>query len=82
MTAFWTFIRLEANRQLLGWLGGGAIIVIGGLWTGYTYFYPPAKNGGSGGGTTVKAGDCSVVTSGTASGNTINCGNVPAAAKP
>jgi len=30
-------------------------------------------------GTSVKSGDCSVATSGTATGNTVNCGSTPAA---
>ena len=43
MARLWAFIGQEGNRQVLGWLGGGAIVVIGGLWAGYTHFDSAAK---------------------------------------
>jgi hypothetical protein len=36
----------------------------------------------SAGGTTVQSGDCSISNSGTATGNTVNCGSPPAAPSP
>ena len=37
----WLFLENEKNRQVLGWLGGGAVIVAGGLWAMVTFFYSP-----------------------------------------
>lgn len=37
MRRLWSFLRLKRNREILGWLGGGAVVVIGGLWTAYTF---------------------------------------------
>ena len=37
----WRFLRQEKNRQLLGWLGGGVVILAGGLWAAVTFFYSP-----------------------------------------
>lgn len=32
-----TFLRDEGNRALLGWVGGGAVVVITGLWAALVY---------------------------------------------
>lgn len=40
MTGFWNFIQNKSNRDRLAWLGGGAVVVIAGLWTAFIYFYP------------------------------------------
>jgi hypothetical protein len=37
----WRFLQQEKNRQLLGWLGGGVVILAGGLWAAVTFFYSP-----------------------------------------
>jgi len=37
----WQILENEKNRQVLGWLGGGAAIVAGGLWALVTFFYSP-----------------------------------------
>jgi hypothetical protein len=37
----WQILENEKNRQVLGWLGGGAVIVAGGLWALVTFFYSP-----------------------------------------
>ena len=33
------------NRNTLSWLGGGAVVVITGLWAAFVYFFPPKKDG-------------------------------------
>jgi hypothetical protein len=37
----WRFLQQEKNRQLLGWLGGGVIVLAGGLWVVVTFFSSP-----------------------------------------
>ena len=43
--AFLSFLKDTSNQQVLTWLGGGLVVVIGGLWTVVKFF---AKKGGSG----------------------------------
>ena len=33
----WTLISSEKNRKTLSWLGAGLLVIIGGIWTWYTY---------------------------------------------
>jgi hypothetical protein len=88
MGSLWLFLAKPENRTTLSWLGGGAVAVIAGLWAAFVYFFPPQKGGESPAPQTkidasVKAGDCSIATSGTATGNTVNCTpQPPPAAKP
>jgi len=77
MGGFWQFIGSKSNRARLAWLGGGAIVVIAGLWTAFVYFYP--HEGGSGGGVTeisvtIRAGCGSVAINGPVSGAQITAG--------
>ena len=32
LDALWEFVKHPANREALGWLGGGIIVVVSGLW--------------------------------------------------
>jgi len=41
MAGFWSPIDSEEKRARLSFLGGGAAVVIGGLWAAFIYFYPP-----------------------------------------
>jgi hypothetical protein len=34
------FLRDEGNRALLGWLGGGLVVLATGLWAVVVHFYP------------------------------------------
>lgn len=40
MRSFWSFISKPANRAVLGWLGGGVVIVAGGFWAVVTFLWP------------------------------------------
>jgi hypothetical protein len=40
MGAVWAFLRKPGNRQLLAWLGGGAVVLAGGIWAVVTYLWP------------------------------------------
>jgi hypothetical protein len=32
LDALWAFLKDPANRETLGWIGGGIIVVVSGLW--------------------------------------------------
>ena len=38
MEPVWRFFSTKQNRVILSWLGGGAVVVIGGLWAAFVYF--------------------------------------------
>src|SRR5215472_3502129 len=44
MNALWRFLRDKRNQQVLGWLGGGLVVVATGLWAAFVYFFPPGKS--------------------------------------
>jgi len=37
MTHLWRFLQAKKNREILAWLGGGAVILASGLWTAVTF---------------------------------------------
>jgi len=39
----WGFLRDKGNQQVLGWLGGGLVVVATGLWAAFVYFFPAPK---------------------------------------
>jgi tetratricopeptide (TPR) repeat protein len=43
MISFWRFLRDKRNQQVLGWLGGGLVVLATGVWVAFVYFFPPAK---------------------------------------
>src|SRR5437899_10239449 len=47
MNAMWRFLRGKRNQQVLGWLGGGLVVVATGLWAAFVYFFPPGKSPGA-----------------------------------
>jgi hypothetical protein len=85
MVSFWSFLAKHENQKTLSWIGGGAVVVIAGLWAAFVYVFPPngegprpqAKIDAS-----TKAGDCGIANSGTATGNAVNCGSPPAVPSP
>src|SRR5262249_12024544 len=40
----WGFLRDKSNQQVLGWLGGGLVVAVTGLWAAFVYFFPPGKS--------------------------------------
>ena len=38
--SFWSFLKAEENQKLLGWIGGGLVVLAGGLWAVFVHFYP------------------------------------------
>jgi tetratricopeptide (TPR) repeat protein len=39
----WKFIRNRTNREFLSWLGGGAVVIVAGAWTLFTYLHEDKK---------------------------------------
>jgi hypothetical protein len=37
------FLRDEANRAVLGWIGGGVAVAVGGLWAVFTFYVDHSK---------------------------------------
>jgi hypothetical protein len=77
MGSLWSFFTDEKNQKTLGWLGGGGVVVAGGLWAVVTYVWPHHEEKAAT--PTVQAGNCGIASTGTSSGNTVNCGAAPAA---
>ncbi|MGB9367108.1 MAG: hypothetical protein WCE79_13960 [Xanthobacteraceae bacterium] len=44
MSELWSFIRQKSNREILGWAGGGLVVLATGLWVAFTYAFPPSKS--------------------------------------
>jgi hypothetical protein len=79
MSGLWSFLSAKSNREIIGWLGGGIVIVIAGLWTAFVYFNSPKGN------TSGVGGNCNIASGGIGSGgNKVNCEFLPTApaAKP
>jgi hypothetical protein len=70
MDALWKFISRRSNRERMAWLGTGAVVIIGGLWAAFIFFFDHKS--------VVKSGDCSVTAERDATRNTLNCNIQPA----
>ena len=44
MNKLWQFLRDKHNQQVLGWLGGGLVVLATGLWVVVVYLFPPLKS--------------------------------------
>jgi hypothetical protein len=40
----WAFLKDGQNREILGWLGGGLVVVIGGLWAAFKFLHAKSKD--------------------------------------
>jgi hypothetical protein len=40
LSAIWNFLSDEINRTILGWLGGGLVVLAGGAFAVVKYFFP------------------------------------------
>jgi hypothetical protein len=43
MLRLWKFVRNGKNREILSWLGSGAVVIIAGTWTLFTYLHDDKK---------------------------------------
>jgi hypothetical protein len=75
------FLRDESSRALLGWIGGGVVILATGLWAVFVHFYP-APEAKPGPPPKIEAECGSVAVGGDVSGATITAGSTGNCAKP
>jgi hypothetical protein len=79
MSAFWRFLQDKDNQQVLGWLGGGLVVAVTGLWAAFVYFAPPPKSPEAASSEpippSVQANCGSVAVGGNVSGATITAGS-------
>jgi hypothetical protein len=40
----WQFLQDEKNQRMLTLIGGGLVVVVGGLWTAFVYFFPAPEH--------------------------------------
>lgn len=46
LDAFWSWLKDPANRDVIGWIGSGVVIVVGSVWAVVKFFAKPRGNGG------------------------------------
>ena len=73
MSSLWKFLRQKRNREVVGWLGGGLVVLATGLWAAIIYFLPPQKRSESAP-ASVQADCGGVAVGGNVSGATITAG--------
>lgn len=78
MEAFWSFLRHKRNRDLLGWIGGGLIVIATGFWAIFTYVFPPSAKSPAG----AQANCGAVAIGGNVSQSTVTAGNPVADCSP
>ena len=62
MGFLWSFLAQPDNQKTLSWLGGGAVVIIAGLWAAFVYFFPPKPEvAHDGGGAVAKCGSVAIV---------------------
>ena len=69
------FLRDEGNRALLGWIGGGLVVLASGLWAVFVYFHPAPEAKPGPPQKQIEADCGSVAIGGDVSGATITAGN-------
>ncbi|WP_447724309.1 hypothetical protein [Sphingomonas koreensis] len=47
MNSLLRFIRNRENREILSWLGGGAVAIVAACWMAITFFWDSGERGGS-----------------------------------
>ena len=76
----WTFLSNDKNRAVLGWIGGGIVVVIGALWAVFVYLVPPSKPVSPPADVTASGGGVAI--GGSVSGSTITTGGAATTAAP
>ncbi len=76
----WNFLSNDKNRAVLGWIGGGVVVVISALWAAFVYFAPPSKSVSPP--ASVEASGGGVAVGGNVSGTTITTGGTTSAGAP
>ncbi len=68
----WPFLKDPANQKTLGWLGGGVVVAVGGVWAAVKYLIKPSDGGGKG--NAVRADRGGIAIGGDVSGGSIQTG--------
>jgi len=66
MGSVWTCLRKPSNQHLLAWLGGGAVVIISGIWAVVIYVWPAHES------PTAVCADQGIAIGGNVSGSKIN----------
>src|SRR6266851_3257775 len=45
MGSVWVFLQKPRNRRLLSWFGGGAVVIVGGIWAAVSHVVKAASDG-------------------------------------
>ena len=40
LSSIWDFLKDGSNQAVLSWIGGGIVVVAGGLWAAFKFFFP------------------------------------------
>ena len=78
MQKLWSFLSDKDNREVLGWAGGGLVVVAAGLWAVITYVFPPGTTSASKASAGVEANCSSVAVGGSVTGSVVTAGNATA----
>jgi hypothetical protein len=72
----WKFLRNKSNREIIGWIGGGLVVVCGALWAVFVFFYTPTRSGPSPAAPATVQADCGgVAIGGNVEGSTVTGGS-------
>ena len=82
MAKLWNFLQQERNRQILGWIGGGLVVVAGGIWAVFIFLWTPSSGHHEEPKTNIEAKSGGVAIGGDVSGSTITAGKPADAASP
>jgi hypothetical protein len=76
MEKLWSFLRQKRNREVLGWVGGGLVVVAAGLWAVIVYVFPPSSSPSKSSEGAATSANCGgVAVGGNVSGSTVTAGN-------
>ena len=78
MNRLWRFLREKRNRAVLGWIGGGLVVLASGIWAVTIYLFP-AQKAPEGKPTEVQARCGSVAVGGSVTGSTVTAGSTTGA---
>jgi hypothetical protein len=43
-SSIWDFLKDGSNQAVLSWIGGGIVVVAGGVWAAFKFFFPKEKD--------------------------------------
>ena len=72
MGSLWSFLRKKSNREILGWSGGGLVVLAAGVWAVVTYAFPPSPSKSSAG---VEANCGGIAIGGNVTGSNLKAGD-------